>query len=301
MATDDLIARVDSLEARNNQLKTLTIAALVLAIVAPLAVAWGAVAYVESITPTLSLEVKELRAQRYVVVNAERRSRGTLHADGNGAELSLGTETSGRVALRAHEDRAAIALTAPEGGAQTALWARHGVAQARMHDGAGHEVLTGVFSSGDESWRAGLRVSGGALGTRVEADGATTGLVSSYRNAEADTSLGARLEVDVATGSGVELVTQTGDVRYRHAELTAPSVDARSGTALRLSQRGSSLTARIGGIPHVDLRRGAESIWSSPTPRGAAVDDEEEAAPAPPPAPAEAPTPAAAPEPAGSE
>ena len=106
MGTEDMEARLEALEARNGKLKTLATTALVLAIVIPIAAVWGTTAYLQSKTTTMSLEVNELRAKRLVVVNEARQSRAVLEANGDEAQLYLGTEEGGRAARRAHADQA---------------------------------------------------------------------------------------------------------------------------------------------------------------------------------------------------
>jgi hypothetical protein len=289
MENEDLVVRI-------NRLKKLVVLALLLALIAPVGAVVGCVAYLKSIAPTLSLEVTELRARRYVVVNESRRSRATLEANGDEAELALGIEGKGRVALRALDGNAQLALGAPAG-ERTSLSAEGGLARVALRDASGHDVRLGVASPSAESWRGGLTIRGGELTTRLESTEAATELAAEHENAAAETSLAARLFLDKAAGSGLDLATWSGDTRYRHAELSAPSVEARVGAAFRIEQRGSSLTARIGGVPRISLQQGATSIWESPVPRGAPADEEAEAAeeteaaPAPPPAPGPAPAP----------
>lgn len=305
MTSDDMYARVSALEAQNDNLKKMVIAALALAVVIPVAAVWLSSSQLESSWTTRTLELDEVRAHRFVVINHERRSRGVLGADGDDVALRLGLEEGGRVALRTRPDHAALAVVSP-GGSRAALWSQDGSAQARLRDAAGHESQVGVTSSG-ESWRAGLALRSSHESTELVADDASSRLVASRHDEQTETDHEAQLLVSTTEGSSLDLtVNEEGEDQPRRARLVTPASGRRDGPALQLDQRGAELTAGLGYIPRIRLRRGGAMVWESPVPSGMPEEpEEEEAAPeAPEPAPAARPAataePAAAPEPASA-
>jgi len=237
-----LEARFDELEAKNRSLKALAVVALFAAFLVPAGTVIGALAYVQSKTTTLSVELAEVRAKRFVVVNERRRSRGTLSARRDGAELTLGAAGGGRVALRARAEGSQVSLRDP----------------------AHHEAELSVASSGAATWRAAVRLAGREIESGLDANDTTAGLAVVHRDAQQHPDARAHVMVGGDIGATLDFSTHVGEQRVRHAELSVPPPEARTGTALRLEQRGSSLTARIGGTPRIDLRRGATAVWSTP-------------------------------------
>jgi len=245
MANEDLSERVLALEAKNSTLRIIAVVALVLALLLPVGAAYGAIAYVKSITPTLSLEVRELRAKRVVVLNESRKSRGTLRARGDTVDLALGSAHGAHVALRA--------------GPTNAL--------ARLRTSSGSIV----YATADMG-SAGMHVRSDDFEARLEAKPVErrSGLVAQHRSTQPQgVDRDARFGID---RDGMKLAATTWALgtnpptQVRQAELAVPEPMAPGPTTLRLEQRGGTIVARVGGTPRIDLRRGGGVIWQSPIP-----------------------------------